>query len=321
MQHDTKRLFDACHCGDADEVATLLYAGINVNTQDTHGMTPLNWACCHNNAAIAEMLLNAGADPNRPNREGDTPLRFVGLFGTVEFARMLMRAGANGTDELVSACERGGTKLIEFLLSAGVDPSKQSSDESTPLSRACDGGQPGDVMFSPMRPHRLETAAAIVGMLLRAGADSNGPDRSGDPPLNNACRLETAEVVEMPIRAGADVNRAGYFGHTPLISACQHGNKSAVERLLRAGADRHRENDCGDTAVDAAYDTNDVEPDRCGIREILSREYRRDMRTVALGISTQSSPLSLLAGFGHITEFIVAMSLPNAILKKVPELL
>jgi ankyrin repeat protein len=292
-------------------------AALRTHTAELGSESLLMWACRRGNVEVCEVLLDMGEDPNFVTPEGLTPLFYACAHADVKLTKMLLRAGADGSHALSLSCMNGNVAFVETLLSAGVDPSHPTENWLTPLERACIGGSPWvneyytDSWCGPT--HGPATAAKIVELLLRAGADKDGVDTRVDPPLVTACDLETADVVEVLLHSGAAVNKVGRYGWTPLARACCRENVAAIVALLRAGANIHASYRYGYLAVDHTH--------RPEVIEIMSREYRRDMRTVALGISTQSSPLSLLAGFGHITEFIVAMSLPNAILKKVPELL
>ena len=112
------------------------------------------------------------------------------------------------------------------------------------------------IYWSPLR---------FIEELLAAGADPNGHDNDGFPPLIAAlCKTHPApgsrardDVVEMMTRlldAGADPNQRGINDWTALHMAVNETNVEAVRLLLARGADRDlrtRIDDC-DTPLEMA---------------------------------------------------------------------
>jgi len=77
---------------------------------------------------------------------------------------------------------------------------------------------------------------ADVTLLLRAGADADGPVTRGLRPLHYAAYENDVEVTEMLVAGGADVNAADDLGYTPLHIATKHGHVEAARCLLDHGA-------------------------------------------------------------------------------------
>lgn len=76
--------------------------------------------------------------------------------------------------------------------------------------------------------------AALVALLLQAGADPNGRGYTINAvPLT---RTQSPQVVDSLLAAGAEVNTTDATGTTPLSRALSTGNQSGAESLLRAGA-------------------------------------------------------------------------------------
>ena len=112
------------------------------------------------------------------------------------------------------------------------------------------------IYWSPLR---------FIEEILALGADPNGHDNDGFPPLIAAlCKthpqagsLTRTDVVEMMARlldAGADPNQRGFNDWTALHFAVHETNVEAVRLLLARGADRElrtRIDDC-DTALEMA---------------------------------------------------------------------
>jgi len=86
---------------------------------------------------------------------------------------------------------------------------------------------------------------ADVTLLLRAGADPDGPVTRGLRPLHYAAYENSVEVMELLVSGGADVNAADDLGYTPLHVATKHGHLEATHYLLDHGAAvNHGFDDC-----------------------------------------------------------------------------
>ena len=78
------------------------------------GETALHWAVSRQHTEIVTMLLDAGANPNVPDNDGYTPLHDVAEMGDCPPART----------------------MLEALLAAGADPSRQEKNGRTPSELA-----------------------------------------------------------------------------------------------------------------------------------------------------------------------------------------
>jgi ankyrin repeat protein len=121
----------------------------NVDIFDKNGWTPLHSAVADQQVEIAGMLLDAGANPNR---------KYAGQFGPI---------GLFGRTLLTGAVEMNNKDLVEVLLAHHADPNAPDDSRDTPLSLAR-----RDQKFY-QDPQRLQTASAIVDLLLKAGANEN----------------------------------------------------------------------------------------------------------------------------------------------------
>jgi len=66
----------------------------------------------------------------------------------------------------------------------------------------------------------------IIAMLIGAGADPNGADKSGVAPLHRAVRNRNAAAVGALIDGGADPRAPNKSGSTPLLLATQNTGAS-----------------------------------------------------------------------------------------------
>ena len=136
-----------------------------------------------------------------------TPLQAASLAGHVEVVRALLAAGAavdqgppRNIRPLQAAVARGHTEVVHELLAAGADVRRHDSPVSVP------SGQANTII--PSTGHVLLDAAF----------------------------LGHAALVELLLQAGADVNAVGEEGQTPLVLAAQGRQLAIAKRLLEAGA-------------------------------------------------------------------------------------
>lgn len=147
-----------------------------------------------------------GTDLNQPDPEGDLPLHVAARAGQVSIARELANNGASldarnraGQTPMDLALAHGKTKVAELLLGFGVrlDP------QAALVTLVGDGVSDRDAF----------------DFLIRRGADTNGPDPQGEPPLHLAIRRGHLEATRRLLQRGADVNRPDGTGRTPLAVA------------------------------------------------------------------------------------------------------
>ena len=79
-EHLERALVWAAAFGRLPVVELLVQAGVNVNTQDDQGFTPLHWAAAKGRLDIAQVLLDAGANPQLRNHYGGNVVESTGWF-------------------------------------------------------------------------------------------------------------------------------------------------------------------------------------------------------------------------------------------------
>ena len=175
-------------------------------------------------------LLDARTDVNGHGRYGVTPL---GTAISKAQYRDSTAAETSATNEIVA-----------LLLDRGADPNLREPDpelQQTPLHRAADAG-----------------LAAIVGLLVEAGADIDAPDLKGSTPLREAAYKGRTEVASLLLAAGADVNAQDHERRTPLHWAAERGRTELAALLLGKGAEVNASDVHGRTPLaDAAWDPGD----------------------------------------------------------------
>jgi ankyrin repeat protein len=77
-------------------VQVLLECGVDVNTKNAYGHTPLDFALSRVQPnEVALLSIAQGADPNTRNMKGFTPLHRAAENGWIEIVRLLIEHGAN----------------------------------------------------------------------------------------------------------------------------------------------------------------------------------------------------------------------------------
>lgn len=122
--------------------------------------------------------------------------------------------------ELLEAVRTPGMNASEDLLGRTNLDFRDPNYGRSPLMYAVIQGEP-------------EKAAA----LLKAGADVDFRDASGNTALHYAANGFSEPVLRLLLQAGADPNAPGRYGRTPIMEAARTGSLSSVRILVEAGAD------------------------------------------------------------------------------------
>jgi ankyrin repeat protein len=180
---------------------------------------------------------------NRRNDRGHTPVLIAQYHHKKDIVQDLL--ARDPELDLFDACCVGRTARVAQLLDA--DPAQlnaYNSDGFFPLGLAAFFG------------HR-ET----VQMLIARGADLAQVARNPMKiqPLHAATASRDAAVVKLLVAAGAPVDAAQQEGWTPLHAAAQHGDLEMARALLAKGADPKRTNDKGQSAIGLAAEHGQIE--------------------------------------------------------------
>lgn len=195
-------LADSCE-GDAGKlVALLANHGVNVNSFNKQGTTPLHRAAERGGLVSCFGLLLHGASPQLVDREGRTPLHAAAVR-TVD-----------------------ATSVINLLVNRGADVEHRTvADQTTPLHMAAAHGS-----FKACRA------------LLRRRANARAVTQSGATPMHLVAERvphssDSARTIDILAQFGGDVAAEDQGRRTPLHLAAQAVNPSVCSVLLPLGAD------------------------------------------------------------------------------------
>jgi ankyrin repeat protein len=208
----------------------LLQAGADINNPQAKywGRSALTLATRGNNQQMFDLVVAQGADmvDSTAVVEAVEHQNFPLVKELMFRSREGYKHGENfGYEALCAAVELRSTDMVKLLLSNGISPSKRSHTQ-TALGVAVD--------------HFEGPATDIVELLLRAGADPNGPiepsGRKGGTrtALVAAASLGDVALVTLLIKYGADPNAypKGVLSRSPLQAACEAGKLAVVQLLL-----------------------------------------------------------------------------------------
>ena len=192
-------IHDSGRNGDLAGTQAELDKGVDVDTKDDMGMTPLHVAAWYGHKEIAELLIDAGADANATTYWGSTPLHV--------------------------AAQDGHKEIAELLIAAGADVTVKDDYGFTPVDHANIG-----IFWFP--PEGIAAKKETADLLRKHGGISGAADS-----IHLAAAVGNIEAVKQHLAAGADVNAKTDYGWTPLIHAVDIGNKEMAELLIAEGAD------------------------------------------------------------------------------------
>lgn len=184
-------IHQASQAGDIETVKAFITNGVDVNSKNETGKTPLHLAAECGNEAIAELLLTVGAEVNaKDNSQGPGYLA--------------------GSTALHRATSRGSEEVVRLLLVNKADVNARDNNGAVPLHYAA-----------------FEVHESVARLLLASGADVNARANNGDTPLAAAARVHqeaVEEAISVSRGLGGSVPIRNASGHTALMQVLrQHG--------------------------------------------------------------------------------------------------
>lgn len=239
-----KLLFDAIKGGDKIRVKELLLKGISPNIKDDIGNTPILYATTttsllFDNIDVIHDLLKAGADMNVADSHGWTPLHFACKNGDVELVKVLVDSGAdvlrvtNSHETPLAIAEAHHNDDIVSLIHNFEDQQHmhrhKELDPETYIPHTS-----VEKLFHYTQTEDLELMKTIIKS---SGVDPNIEDAQGWTALTVAADEGLVHSLRTLVELGADINKAERDGWTPLMFAASKGQYLITHTLLELGAD------------------------------------------------------------------------------------
>ncbi|MEO6976586.1 MAG: ankyrin repeat domain-containing protein [Gallionella sp.] len=170
--------------GNSKAVVMFLSSGIDINTRDERGWTPLMISTFNGKEEIASLLIRSGADVHAKDTAGYGPLHWAAFNGYGNVIKLLLekRARVNersnhGWTPLLQAAARGHLIAAGHLIAGGADVNLPTNDGWTPLHKAAANGH-----------------SEMVKLLLAKGAYRNSEYQDGTTPLQLANKNKHKEI-------------------------------------------------------------------------------------------------------------------------------
>ena len=215
-------IWTAAQTGNIEAVKQHLADGVDVNSKNDIGRTPLDVAIAFKQSPIADLLRQHSGKTRDELKAAESIVAAIRL-GNIEAIKQHLDDGTevNAKDENgLTPLHFAKTKEIaDLLISKGADVNaKEAKNQITPLHWAAWRGR-----------------KEIAELLIAKGADVNVKNKDGGTPLHNAAWKGHVEIAKLLIVKNADVNAKDVEGQTPLDWAEEEKHKEIADLLRKHG--------------------------------------------------------------------------------------
>jgi ankyrin repeat protein len=206
----------------------LLIKGIEIESKDKYGKTPLMNAASYGHVEICKLLLDHGAKIEDKSNLGFTPLLSACKEGHFSVVSLLIDRGADvearrsnmrRKTPLISAAYNGHVEICKLLLDHGAKIESKGNLGASPLHFACQEGH-----------------LSVVSLLIDRGADVEASNNHGFRSLHIAALQGHLKVVKALFARHVDMNALTNNGRTALGIARRARHPSIISYLQSLGA-------------------------------------------------------------------------------------
>ena len=272
-------LFKACLAGDLQSVEIEILSGVNLNSKNADGLTPLHLAVLYGHHRVVSALLERQCSPHLTDRAGNTALHMASFLGRWVMVEELIEAGSDplvrnhdgfNSDDLVALNWNPNLqRYYEHLeLIFGFELDYEEIKASRPRiratisrriakSRTLNEPDGSSAMFS--------LTARILGEQIARTAPQTTTESLSRSGLATAA--VTGNLLGATIGRVLPLETSTSPPTVSLIQAAQTGNIAAVSQHIRAGSDLNVRSDfdgCTPVILAAAFGKTDV------VRELIA---------------------------------------------------
>ena len=197
----------------AKGVSFIASRGVEVDSRNKDGQTPLLLALKNDSTDTVNALLTLGANPDARDASGATALHLAVYWNSSNCLKLLARSAGDldprdftGKTPLRDAVDKMDAAATAFLLERGADPLARDNSGETPLHAAA-------------RQDDQRYATALASKAKRIDTR----DDSGATPLLEAVYAENAKSAKVLTNAGSSILARDATGESPLGYALKKG--------------------------------------------------------------------------------------------------
>lgn len=198
-------LHHASQKGHSNLIEFLIKKGLNVNSLDDRGRTPLYLACYNYKFESVKTLISNGTEINISGEYNPLDMASSNSYYGTEIVEFLLKNNADvnlvcrGTSvtPLMGALHQKKTDSLKLLLNAGANTNHIDANGESPLGR---------ISVFEFPEH--------ISLLLDFKAKINFQDRKGNSALHLATERENKKVIEVLIKRGIKTNLKNTNGET-----------------------------------------------------------------------------------------------------------
>lgn len=186
-QYTPQGFLKSAEAGDRATVALFLNSGLDVNTADERGWTPLMISSFNGNEEIAELLILSGADIEARDKAGYGPMHWAAFNGYHRIIKLLLEKKADpnalssfGWTPLMQAATRGHLIAAGQLIGGGANVNLAAKDGWTALHKA-------------VANNHIE----VVKLLLSKGADASMQYQDGSTAFSIAVKSKNEAIIAL----------------------------------------------------------------------------------------------------------------------------
>ena len=210
MENLDEKMLTAASKGDLATVKELVARGANINYTDRWGNCAMFAAAWEGNVQALDLFCNLGA---KISFDDCNLLCNAAFNGKVDSVKWLLDKGEDANFTFTSTGENAlhytickmseideRTEIVKILIASGADVNKKTLAGKTTLCFMRDAYLKGE---TPLHRAAAYANAAIIKMLLDAGAEPSTKDANGDTPISwGSWHLREADVLRLLIYEG-----------------------------------------------------------------------------------------------------------------------